>query len=62
MPIRVLYFVKAANFCFSENGEMTKEQCEQLQEDIITYYDDMPASLVNALCQTVVDWFEEQRE
>ena len=37
-----------------------KEQSEQLQEDIITYCDGLAETLIDNLCQVVVDYYEEQ--
>jgi len=34
---------------------ITKEQSEQLQEDIIAHCDGMPEELIDALCDTVVE-------
>ena len=41
--------------------EMTIEESEQLQNDIITHCDGLPPELITRLCQVVVDFQKEQR-
>jgi hypothetical protein len=38
---------------------MSKELQEQLQENLITYLDGLPNTLVDGICQVVVDTFRE---
>ncbi len=37
-------------------NSITREQSEQLQQDIITICDQYPEDLMDALCQVVVDY------
>jgi len=41
---------------------MTKEQSEQLQADIITHCDGLDETLIDNLCQVVVDYYKEQAD
>ncbi len=38
---------------------MTREEKEALQASLITYLDEYPEDLIDALCQCVVDYKEE---
>lgn len=35
---------------------MSIEESEQLQEDIITYCNELPQELIDKLCQIIVNW------
>ena len=37
---------------------MTREESEQLQQDLISYLDTCPEDLIDILCQAVVDYRE----
>ncbi len=39
---------------------MTLEQCEQLQNDIITFCDGLDQELIDNLCQVVVNHYKEK--
>lgn len=41
---------------------MTRNECEQLQDDIITYMNGQPEILIDKMCQIVVDYFNQQIE
>lgn len=34
--------------------------CEQIQEDLLTFLDGMDSSILNGVCQIVVDNFKEE--
>ena len=40
--------------------ELTKEEEEQLQQDIMTHLDSCPEDLIDELCQVVVDYKMEE--
>lgn len=40
---------------------MTFQECEQLQEDIITYCDGKPQELIDNLCQAIIDYYQAHR-
>ena len=40
---------------------MNCEQCEKLQDDIITYMDGYPQDLIDRLCQVIIDYFFEEQ-
>jgi len=39
---------------------MTKQECEQLQEDIMTYCDGLDDELIDALCDVVVSYYKKK--
>ena len=43
-------------------NKMTRNECEQLQDDIITYMNGQPEILIDKMCQIVVDYFNQQIE
>jgi len=40
---------------------MTKQQCEQLQDSIITYCDGLPEELIDNLCDAVVSYYNAHK-
>jgi len=44
--------------------DFTRDGMEQLQEDVIAFldqFDEMPAGLVKAICQTIIDYYNKHR-
>ena len=39
---------------------MTLQECEQIQEDIITYLDGQDEKLIDRLCNVVVEYYKQQ--
>ena len=41
---------------------MTRNICEQIQEDLLTFLDGMDDSILDGVCQIVVDNFKKERK
>lgn len=41
---------------------MTKQESEQIQENIITHLDDCPNDLITALCEVVVNYYNKHNK
>ncbi len=39
---------------------MTRNICEQIQEDLLTFLDGMESSILDGVCQIVVDNFKKE--